>query len=440
MTITAALIVKDEEKHLRRCLESLNGVVDEIVVADTGSVDATIEIAREFTQAVHEIPWTDDFAAARNAALEFVTGDYVLQIDADETVIDGASARDRLEAFIEKYPDGTIGTVDIRSTLMVGDEPQEASDPVYRFFKHGLFMYEGAIHEQVAPIVGDKAEAPTGVIFTHSGYDVSQVDSKAKQGRNRRILFKVLEGDPENGYYKYQLGKSYYGSEDFSSSAQAFEEALEVIKFSGTNVLWKDGTAVAPEVLLNLLASLAYAYVNTDRLDSAKGLLETHQSLNHCALAFADFHYALGYVYLVSGDLPNAQQCYEAAIALGADTESILGTGSYACYYHLGLVHEGAQDLEGALRAYLRSIEIKPDYGVTLSRWIDLITEYGLILPKQLWEACDHDAFTSRFIKRLSTYNTQGDEKKIGLLFRSAQNLDPALAQTCAQALKRPSM
>ncbi|YAR63815.1 glycosyltransferase family 2 protein [Bacillus cytotoxicus] len=84
--ISACLIVKNEEDMLRKCLESLQGGVDEIVVVDTGSTDTTKEIAKEFTDKVYDFEWTNDFAEARNFAASKASGEWILAIDADECV------------------------------------------------------------------------------------------------------------------------------------------------------------------------------------------------------------------------------------------------------------------------------------------------------------------------------------------------------------------
>ena len=84
--ISACLIVKDEERFLGQCLSSLKGVVNQIVVVDTGSTDRTIEIAGEHGAEVHHFDWCDDFSAARNFALELARGDWVLIMVAVEVL------------------------------------------------------------------------------------------------------------------------------------------------------------------------------------------------------------------------------------------------------------------------------------------------------------------------------------------------------------------
>lgn len=85
-TLSLALIVKDEAATLPHCLSSVHGLADQVVVVDTGSQDGTPEVARAFGAEVHAFPWSDDFAAARNASLAACTGDWILILDADEAV------------------------------------------------------------------------------------------------------------------------------------------------------------------------------------------------------------------------------------------------------------------------------------------------------------------------------------------------------------------
>ena len=85
--ISLVMIVKNEEANLGRCLESVKGIVDEIVVVDTGSTDATKIIADSFNAVVYDFTWSNDFSAARNFGLEKATGAIRLILDADEYML-----------------------------------------------------------------------------------------------------------------------------------------------------------------------------------------------------------------------------------------------------------------------------------------------------------------------------------------------------------------
>lgn len=85
-TLSLALIVKNEEKVLARCLDSAKDIVDEIIIVDTGSTDSTVEIARRYTDKVYSFKWCDDFSAARNFSFEKCTRDFILWLDADDQI------------------------------------------------------------------------------------------------------------------------------------------------------------------------------------------------------------------------------------------------------------------------------------------------------------------------------------------------------------------
>src|SRR5580658_9834415 len=82
--LSLAMIVKNEARCLARCLRSIEAMVDEIIIADTGSTDETIEIAKSFNATISHFTWVNDFSAARNFALDQAGGDWILVLDADE--------------------------------------------------------------------------------------------------------------------------------------------------------------------------------------------------------------------------------------------------------------------------------------------------------------------------------------------------------------------
>ena len=85
-SLSACMIVKNEEKFLAQCLNSIKDAVDEIIIVDTGSTDKTVEIAQSFGAKVYHHPWRNSFSEARNHSLSYATCDWILQIDADEAL------------------------------------------------------------------------------------------------------------------------------------------------------------------------------------------------------------------------------------------------------------------------------------------------------------------------------------------------------------------
>lgn len=220
-TVTASLIVRDEERFLAGCLDSLAGRVDEIVVADTGSTDRTRAIARERGAVVIEHRWTDDFAAARNAAIDAARGDWILYIDADERV----SSWDRATlAPLLADPHAVACTVRFR--------PQTGFT---RYREHRLFRrrrelrFRGAIHESILPALDElrgregATIASSGVAIDHLGYDG---DLAAKHRRNRPMLEARLAAEPDHVYSRDHLGLVLLASGDDAGAERAWREAI----------------------------------------------------------------------------------------------------------------------------------------------------------------------------------------------------------------------
>ncbi|GIG27674.1 glycosyltransferase family 2 protein [Cellulomonas marina] len=194
LSIAAVLIVKDEEDVLRPCLESV-GWADEVVVYDTGSTDATVEVARACGARVVEGYWDDDFGAARNRALEHVTADWVLSIDADE-VFEGDPHQLRRRLGAGGAPVHSVLQV---STAAPGEHPVGAS--VIRVHRRGDVHWVGELHEQLVLDGGGPllVRALPDVVLRHSGYDTDRFAERDKARRNAEIAENDLEAARAEG-------------------------------------------------------------------------------------------------------------------------------------------------------------------------------------------------------------------------------------------------
>lgn len=199
--LVAGLIVRDEEDVLADCLASLDGLVDRVVVCDTGSVDDTVAIARAAGATVIEREWRDDFAWARNEVLaEIGDAHFVLSIDADEVVTaDVETVRRLLALAIDEHDVLTVRT-DSEDT---GGATLSSSAWLWRIFRPDRARFDGALHEQLVPI-GDPATRTTaltvgeltGITLTHRGYTAERVAAKDKVERNTSIARAAYEADP----------------------------------------------------------------------------------------------------------------------------------------------------------------------------------------------------------------------------------------------------
>ncbi len=198
------MIVKDEAARLPGALESVRHLVDEMVVCDTGSVDRTAAIAAEHGARVVTFDWCDDFSAARNAALDAVTSDWVLVLDADEvlTEVDPDYWKGLLN-------DPEAAGYELTMSSRVG---QKRSDfPIVRLFRNDpAIRFRFPVHEQVVPALNAWAiplglkVKPSTLVIDHTGYEPHE--REAKRPRNRRLLEKAVADHPSEPYLRFQLG------------------------------------------------------------------------------------------------------------------------------------------------------------------------------------------------------------------------------------------
>ena len=193
------MIVRDEAADLPRCLASLAGVVDEMIVVDTGSRDRTVELARAAGASVVEIEWPHDFAAARNRAIDAATGDWCLSIDADEELATRAIAID---------PAAMGMTVTVRNLMAPGELAAWHDTTLVRLFRREL-RYEGRIHEQITPAIARLGGTigASAVQIVHHGYARTTAQGGVDRGRrNLALLADALRAAPDDAYLMYQLG------------------------------------------------------------------------------------------------------------------------------------------------------------------------------------------------------------------------------------------
>jgi tetratricopeptide (TPR) repeat protein len=188
--LTAVLIVRDEQDLLPLCLDSLRGTADEVLVCDTGSVDATRELAAALGARVTQVDWTDDFSAARNAALDAATGPWALHVDADEQLVagdpalrarlEGAGDLDGLTAVVE-HLGASSTTTQVRTTVLRRDR----------------LRWVGRVHEQLVRADGrPPVTQASDLRLVHVGHLPELVAARGKGERNLRLAALQAREDP----------------------------------------------------------------------------------------------------------------------------------------------------------------------------------------------------------------------------------------------------
>ncbi|HEX2102559.1 MAG TPA: glycosyltransferase family 2 protein, partial [Solirubrobacteraceae bacterium] len=207
LTLSLCMIVRDEEEMLPRSLAAARDAVDEIIVVDTGSVDATVEIARSFGAKVIEREWTGSFADARNASFDAATGDWILYLDADEVLVEGDA--ERLRALLGRTWREAFFLVETNFTGELGDGHAATHNALRVVRNRPEYRFEGRVHEQVAhalPSAPERIEA-TSVRIEHYGYLGAVRDSKEKSRRNIELLERQRDEETEEtGFLHFNLG------------------------------------------------------------------------------------------------------------------------------------------------------------------------------------------------------------------------------------------
>jgi glycosyltransferase involved in cell wall biosynthesis len=211
--ISLTMIVKNEAEFLHGCLESVVDIVDEIIIVDTGSTDSTISIAQEFTQNIYSYKWNDDFAAARNEALKWANGKWILYLDADERL--NITDKNKFRNFIATI-DENIGGINclIESEHYKLDGSSETHRGGYpRLFRnlgYPKINFRGRVHEQISPSILEQGLSfiNSDIKIIHLGYNRDRSEMEKKVHRNYRLLLQHVKEEPTNGYAWYQLGQT----------------------------------------------------------------------------------------------------------------------------------------------------------------------------------------------------------------------------------------
>lgn len=294
ITISLCLIVKNEEKTLARCLESVRSAVDEIIIVDTGSDDQTKAIAAAFTNAVYDFAWINDFAAARNFAFSKATQEYILWLDADDVL----------------QPEDLEGLLALKSTLLPAVDA--VSMPYHLSFnqqgkvtcqlrrnrlvkREKNFRWVGAVHEYLE-VYGNIKNSDVAVSHQPLSHDAD---------RNLFIYEqRLVKGE------QFSPRDLYYFANELKDHC-LYNRAVEYYqKFLGTNQGWVEDN-------IGACAKLADCFYH---------LNDSENQLKYCYLSFkygvprADICCRLGFHHLTRNELEQAVFWYQTATRLEPPT------------------------------------------------------------------------------------------------------------------------
>jgi hypothetical protein len=210
MSLSVCLVTRNEEKNIERTLRSVTGLADQVIVAETGSTDRTAPLAAELGASVHPFAWDDDFAAARNFALDQATGDWIFWLNPDEELLPGG--RERLAAYLAR-PDALAYTAAVQQVTRpdLADSSVETVEP--RLFRRDArIRYLGRLHphfvtplEDLAQQRGQSILASDLVIRRHAYLSVLD---EHKLRWAARLLERELKDRPGQLHYLIEYGRT----------------------------------------------------------------------------------------------------------------------------------------------------------------------------------------------------------------------------------------
>ncbi len=355
LKLSLCMIVRDEEQMLPRCLAAVAPAVDEIIVVDTGSEDATVEIARSFGARVIEHPWTGSFAEARNVSFEAATGDWVMYLDADEILVDedveqlrALTGQTWREAFfiVETSYLGELGS----GAAMVSVAPRIFRNrPSYRF--------EGRLHEQIYRTL--PAHLPgrvghTAVRVEHYGYLGSVREAKEKSRRNIDLLKVQAETSDPTPFLHFNLGSEYYAAGDPEAGVVELRRSREMLEEDGSLT----GCTYAPLLFSRLVMALRVC----GRLEEAASVVADGLDL---LPDFTDLVLEQAIITRALGDEDKAEALFRRCLELGdapPSYGSMRGCGTFLPHMHLADLHL-CRGETGAARARLSQCAAEnPDF------------------------------------------------------------------------------
>lgn len=344
-TLSLCMIVKNEEKYIDKSINSVKDIVDEIIIVDTGSTDSTLDILKNYNVKLYNYKWENDFASARNYAINKAKSNWIIFLDADE-ILD-QSSKNTLIKYIESTPfDGCHFVIyNYRSE----NQNDFTIHYAFRLFRNNKgYHYKGKIHEQ---IFNDNYKNITSkfsneeIILHHYGYSIEILQKKDKRSRNIPILLDSLKDNPEDSFNLFNLGNEYLAQNDVNKALYYYElsySSIDLTKHYSVHLLYR--------------MTICYQYV--------KKYNEAMKFVDEALKNFSpnvDFEYLKGCIYLDTKKYTLAIDSFNTCINLGDSGSTIKfvnNCGSISPLNALGDLYYTLSDYDKSLSSYNNILNI----------------------------------------------------------------------------------
>ncbi|SNZ05155.1 Tetratricopeptide repeat-containing protein [Terribacillus aidingensis] len=342
--VSLCMIVKNEEKVIGRCLDSVVNLVDDIVIVDTGSTDRTIEIIKEYESArLFHYKWNNNFADARNFAASQAIGDWILVLDADEFLETG-NAKHVIDNL--KYTKEDVFAINIVNFVGVDGTRTLENKHVRLYRNTGKYHYTRAIHEQLVHKDNKNITVNlSDLIAYHSGYLDDVVKKKSKTDRNTKLLKLQLKKGKE-GFDYYNLGNELKKEKKYEQALDAYLKAYK--KKEDPFINW------VPICLLNIIETLFTLNRYNDALEILKDATRIYSDA-------ADFLYMKGAIYLAQGRKEDAKQVFTLILSERASFKTVVKSSDFIEYLpalRLGRVYEIEKNMDKAVQYYSKALNV----------------------------------------------------------------------------------
>jgi tetratricopeptide (TPR) repeat protein len=337
------MIVKNEAATLPKCLSSVRKVVDEMVVLDTGSIDRTPSIAKELGAKVHHFKWCNDFSAARNAALKYVTGDWILVLDADETLTPTIVPQLREAIATDEYLLINL----VRHEVGAEQSPYSLVSRLFRNHPDIRFdrPYHALVDDSVSAILTKEPHWQVGylpgIALVHTGYQKSAIAKNNKYTKAATAMEGFLATHPYDPYVCSKLGALYV---ETGKITQGMELLRRGITANEENY----------DILYELHYHLGIAYSRLQKSPQAISHYQAAIKLPIYPMLKLGAYNNLGNLLKAAGDFNGAKTAY--ATTLKIDPTFVFG------HYNLAMTFKALGLFTDAIAYYQNAIELNPNY------------------------------------------------------------------------------
>ncbi len=358
-TIALCMIVKNEQEYLRRCLDSVKDKVNQIVIVDTGSTDETVNIAKEYTNEVYHMDWTNNFAAARNESIKYATTEYILVLDADEYLEESADLQKEIASGADYYFTKIHNIMSFDRAL---------NHLAIRIFSNNKELYyQNRLHEHLNIMDEgiDFKSGQAGLIIMHTGYTDEMMEGREKAKRNLPLMLKEVEENP-TVYNLFNMGRTYMWVGKYEKAIPFLQRAYPMSK----------NLTIAPDLVITLCRSLG----EMKRYDEAL------QILQEATIVYpneVDLLHLQGLYFMEIGYYRDAIVTMTKCLEIGDQGITFTeGNGSYIAHFRLAEWYESRNDLVKSYEHILEAFKLKNDFVPVMGKYFRILEKANVPLEE----------------------------------------------------------